>query len=230
MTSRLSVLRGAPLMSYVPEPGPRDAIRALSTKLPELWNSPTTTNEQRKEVVRQLVDEVRLTVVGDSEQVELTLRWAGGHETTTTMTRPVTKLSQLSYYDDLVRRMEQLRREGKTFHQVADALNAEQWCPAKRRETFNASMVDHLRRSKAGGRDSHPPRPLPEKLQAHEWTLPALADKLGMSRNTLHSWVRRGWVKARKAQSACPQGVWILWADEKELDRLAALRTASRTH
>jgi Recombinase/Recombinase zinc beta ribbon domain len=33
----------------------RSAIRALATELPKLWDSPTTTNEQRKEVVRQLV-------------------------------------------------------------------------------------------------------------------------------------------------------------------------------
>jgi hypothetical protein len=54
----------------------RAAIRALATELPKLWHSPTTTNEQRKEVVRQLVEEAQLTVVGESEQVELTLRWA----------------------------------------------------------------------------------------------------------------------------------------------------------
>ncbi|XYH93881.1 recombinase family protein [Sorangium sp. So ce1128] len=63
----------------------RAAIRALATELPKLWNSPTTTNEQRKEVVRQLLEEARLSMEGESERVELTVRWAGGHETTTTL-------------------------------------------------------------------------------------------------------------------------------------------------
>jgi DNA invertase Pin-like site-specific DNA recombinase len=205
----------------------RSAIRALATELPKLWSCPTTTNEQRKEVVRQLLEEVRLTVVGDSEQVEMTLRWAGGHETTTTLTRPVAKLSQLSYYDDLVRRAEQLR-EGKTLQEVADALNAEAWCPAKRRETFNASMVSSLLASKGRG-STRSPSPPPETLKAHEWTLPALADQLGMSRITLYSWVQRGRVQARKVPSEHPRGVWIIWADKKELERLVALRTAPHT-
>lgn len=207
----------------------RSAIRALATELPKLWNSPTTTNEQRKDVVRQLLDEARLTVVGQSERVELTLRWAGGHETTTTLTRPVGKLSQLSYYDDLVRRAEQLQCEGKQLQQVAEVLNAEGWRPAKRRATFTASMVRSLLASKGAERSTYTPRPLPEELEANEWTLPALADRLSMSRITLYSWVFRHWVQARKVQSSRPPGVWIVWADERELERLTALRTAPRT-
>jgi hypothetical protein len=207
----------------------RAAIRALATELPKLWNSPTTTNEQRKEVVRQLVEEARLTVVGDSEQVELTLRWAGGHETTTTLMRPVGRLSQLSYYDDLVRRAEQLRREGKTLPQMADRLNAEGWRPAKRRATFNAAMVRSLLASKGADGLTHCPTAPLEKLKPNEWTLPALADRLGMSRVTLNSWVQRGWVRARKVESAHPSGLWIIWADEKECRRLAALHTAPHT-
>jgi DNA invertase Pin-like site-specific DNA recombinase len=170
----------------------RVAIQALATELPKIWSCPTTTQEQRKDVVRQLLEEARVTVVGQSEQVEMTLRWAGGHETTTRLTRPVAKLSQLSYFDDLVRRADQLRREDKTLSQVADALNAEGWRPAKRRATFNASMVTSLLASKEAG-DTRAPRSSPVKLAAQEWTLPALADHLDMPHVTLHSWVRRGW-------------------------------------
>jgi DNA invertase Pin-like site-specific DNA recombinase len=206
----------------------RSAIRALATELPRLWSSPTTTNEQRKDVIRQLLEEARVTVLGESERVELTLRWAGGHETTTTLTRPVGKLSQLSYYDDLIRRTEQLRHEGKSLQQVADTLNAEGWRPAKRRTTFNASMVSSLLEAKGATRTTRPRGPLPKKLKANEWTLPALADHLGMSRVTLHSWVRRGWVQARKVESPRPSGAWLLWADDNELQRLATLRTTPR--
>lgn len=200
----------------------RSAIRALATEMPKVWHSPTTTNAQRKEVVRQLLEEARVKVVGDSEQVELTLRWAGGHETATTLTRPVAKLTQLSYYEDLVRRAEHLRREGKTIPQVADTLNAEGWRSAMR-GTFNPTMVASLLAPKDTAHGTRVPDP-PEKLEVNEWTLPALADRLGMSRFTLYSWAQRGWVQARKLPSAHPFGVWIICADDKELARLAALR------
>jgi DNA invertase Pin-like site-specific DNA recombinase len=202
----------------------RSAIRALASELPKLWSSPTTTNEQRKDVVRQLLEEARVTVEGKSERVELTLRWAGGHETTTTLTRPVAKSSQLSYHDDLVRRAQQLRREGKRWQQVADTLNAEGWRPARRRTTFSEVMVRLLVRS------AEPPRAPPEKPNANEWTLKSLADRLGMPRITLFFWIRRGLVRARKARSSRPSGTWFIRADEKELKRLEALYAAARAH
>lgn len=205
----------------------RSAIRALATELPKLWHSPTTTNEQRKEVVRQLVDEARLDVEGESERVTLTVCWAGGHETTTTLTRPVAKLSQLSYHDDLVRRAEQLQRDGKSLQQMTDTLNAEGWRPAKQRETFSRSMVRGLLPSNP---TTSPPAPIEEKLElaANEWTMRALAARLHMPRVTLNCWVKRGWVRARWVPTPPPVGAWLIWADDEELVRLAARRGASR--
>jgi hypothetical protein len=203
----------------------RSAVRALATDLPKLWNSPTTTNEQRKDVVRQLLDEVRVSVEGESERVALTLRWAGGHETTTTLTRPVAKLSQLSYHDDLVRRAAQWQREGKSLQRIADALNAEGWRPAKRCATFSRTMVRTLLSS---NRTKPPASSIPTKLEANEWTLPALAARLRMPRVTLYCWVKRGRVRARRVPSPPPFGAWLIWADEKEIERLAARRGASR--
>ena len=207
----------------------RSAIRALATELPKVWHSTTTTNEQRKEVTRQLLEDACVKVVGESERVELTLRWAGGHETTTSLTRPVPALSRLSYYDDLVRRADQLRREPKTLQQVADALNAEGWHPAKGGETFNVAMVTTLLSMKEADQGARMPlhNLEDERLEANEWTLPALATHLGMSRYTLCHWVRRGWVQARKVQSGRWAGAWIVRADEQELARLAALHLAS---
>ena len=40
---------------------------------------------------------------------------------------------------------------------------------------------------------------------------------------TLHHWVSRGWVRGRQLQGA--SGRWVLWADDKELDRLRRLRS-----
>jgi len=205
----------------------RSAIRALATELPKLWNSPTTTNEQRKDVVRQLLDEARVTVEGESERVELTLRWAGGHETTTTLTRPVAKLSQLSYHDDLMRRAAQLQRDGESLQQIADSLNAEGWRPAKQCETFSRSMAKGLLPSRG---TTPPQRSIMErvKLKANEWTMQALAVRLHMPRVTLHCWRKRGWIRARWVPIPRPVGAWIIWADDEELERLAARRRPSR--
>ena len=181
----------------------RSAIRALASALPKVWS--------------RLDDDERATQGGgppargggtrEGGRRERTGRadaaLGGRARTTTTLTRPVTKLSQLSYYDDLLRRAEHLRREHRTLQQVADTLNAEGWHPARRCETFNAQMVNRLLTPRSRPQYA-PPSPLLEKLDANEWTLPALAKRLGRSRLTLYGWVRRGFVQARKAKTDQP--------------------------
>lgn len=204
----------------------RDAIRGLAADLPALWRASSTTVEQRKTIVRQLVEGVRVTVEGDSERVALAVTWVGGHRTETTIARPVGKLSQLSYYADLLTRVGALHDDGLTNAQVAERLNAEGWRPAKRRATFNESMVSSLR---ARGREASAATPHAAPTTSHpdEWTLTALAIELGMPSITLHSWVQRGWVRAHKVASDRPCGRWMLWADEQERARLRALRKQS---
>ena len=89
-------------------------------------------------------------------------------------------------------------------------------------------MVNTLLTSKKADPNKRSPNPPPEKLAANEWTLPALANRLGIPRHTLNDWVQRGWVQARKVPSGRPSGVWIIRADDQEFARLAALRTAPR--
>lgn len=154
----------------------------------------------------------------------MVITWVGGHRTETRISRPVRRLTQLSYYADLLALARVLQQEGQTHAQIAAVLNAEGWAPAKRRATFNASMITSLF---ASAQDAAKPRdgerpPATPHLE-HEWALPALAHALGMSAITLHSWVRRGWAKGRKVPSANPVGRWLLWADEAELTRLRAL-------
>jgi hypothetical protein len=123
-------------------------------------------------------------------------------------------------------RVLELHRAGRTSGEIADRLNAEGFRPAKRRETFNRSMVRQMlsRRLRSGRR----PRELTEAspLKDHEWWLTDLALELGMPTPTVHCWLRRGWIGARKLAGA--GGRWILWADDEELDRLKRLRASPR--
>ena len=53
---------------------------ALSARPPGLVGRPETTAHDRQEIVRVLLEQVTVDVQGDSEQVDVTLRWAGGAE------------------------------------------------------------------------------------------------------------------------------------------------------
>jgi DNA invertase Pin-like site-specific DNA recombinase len=85
-------------------PAERRQIRALATDIPAIWHAPTTTDADRKQLIRHLVEQVRAQVLGTSEKVSTQVVWAGGHTTTAQISRPVACLAQLSYYPQLAGR------------------------------------------------------------------------------------------------------------------------------
>jgi Recombinase zinc beta ribbon domain len=206
----------------------REAIRRLSSDIPALWQAPTTTSADRQAIVRQLLDRVIVTVLDDTEKVNVELHWAGGHRTRTGLIRPVARLEQLSYYPQLKKRVRELPQQGLHAKAIADRLNTEGWRPAKRRETFNVfmvrSMLSRLGLSTGTAKQQHP-NSLKRKL--NEWTLKELAGKLEMPESTLYVWLHRGQLNARQAKGPA-RTVWLIYADRKELVRLRQLRTESR--
>lgn len=202
----------------------RDQVRALAEDIPALWSAPTTTAIDRQTIIRQLIDRVVVTVEGRSEKVSAEIHWAGGHETRTTVIRPVARLDQLSYLPGLLDEVERLKVKNLTSDEIAQRLNEAGWRPAKRRETFNGPMVRQLlsRRRIVKKRN----RPSRDSMRTGEWRLPDLAAELGMPTISLYAWLKRGWVHGRQLDE--PGRPWALFADDMELARLRALRAAPK--
>jgi DNA invertase Pin-like site-specific DNA recombinase len=200
----------------------RRRVEALASNLPEMWHGPGATIQDRKTIVRCLVERITVAVRGQTEWVDATIHWFGGLETRYELRRPVQKYEQLSNYRALRDRAVELRRGGATMAAIAERLNQEGFHPPKGPHQFTGYQVDQFlaRQGLLGSRA--PQRIKPDELQRHEWRLGDLARELGMAINTLRGWYHRGWVLGRK--SAATQGAWILWADDKELERLGRLR------
>jgi DNA invertase Pin-like site-specific DNA recombinase len=207
-------------------PGDRDMIMALASDIPALWRAEATTASDRRVVARHLIERVEVAVQGETEWADVLVHWSGGFVSRHEVRRPVRRIEQLRDHAALMDRVLGLHRGGRTSGEIADRLNAEGFRPAKRRETFNRSMVRQMLSRRL--RSSRRPRGLAEAspLKDHEWWLTDLALELGMPTPTVHSWLRRGWIGARKLGGA--GGRWILWADERELDRLRRLRASTR--
>jgi hypothetical protein len=210
-------------------PGEREQIRALAHDIPAIWNAPSTTDAERKQLIRYLVEQVRLAVVGDSERVRVQITWAGGHCTDGELVRPVATLQQLSYYPRLASRVRELAAGGHTAGQIARRLNDEGFRPPKRRERFGAQGVrDLMQRLGCASRPEHPTHNAAPQLGEHEWWLTDLARVIGMPRVTLFSWLQRGWLTAR--QQPDPPRLWIVRADPDEVQRLRQLHQLPRGH
>lgn len=81
----------------------QEAIRQLAAAIPALWQAPTTRAAERKEILRQVLQRVVVTTQGATEQVQIRLEWVGGTVTAESLSRPVARLEQLSYYPHSVR-------------------------------------------------------------------------------------------------------------------------------
>ncbi len=205
----------------------REQIAALSDDLPALWHADSTTPEDRQTIARLLLEQVTVTVEGNTERVDVELQWAGGFISRGTLCRPVQTYKQLSRYDELVDRINALLAEGKTLSEIAATLNAEGFHPPKRTRQFTKAIVSRFLREH-GVRTGPLPRSVTcgQHLEADEWWLPNLAAELAMPTATLHRWQRVGWVTSRKVTAA--GGRWAIYADADELLRLRRLRDSPR--
>ena len=207
----------------------REQFRALAGDLPAVWRAPTTTDTDRKQLMRHLIENVRVTVVDDSERVTVQITWAGGHRTDGATVRPVGRLDQLSYFPQLAARARELAAAGQTAPVIATILNAEGFRPPKRREHFGAQGVrDLLRELGCISRQEQTLRRNARPLGPDDWWPSDLAREIGMPRVTLFGWIKKGWVTAHQQDDR--RRSWVIHADRTEVERLRRLHELPRGH
>jgi recombinase-like zinc beta ribbon protein len=175
----------------------REAIRRLAIDIPALWAAPSTTDADRKEIIRQLVERVIVDVQGSSERVKVRIEWIGGGHTEGVVIRPIGKLSDLSTYPQICQRVYELTEAGWAATAIAQALSDEGYCPARGAAHFGTQTIRQIQRQ-GGVRASRPRSRSRQELLPDEWWPAELARMLGIPRASLHHWIRQGLVRARQ--------------------------------
>jgi len=195
-------------------------ILALSRDIPTLWNAEGTSATDRKEIIRCLVDRVVVAVHHPSERVAVTIHWQGGSVSHHDAVRSVASFHQLANADRLRDRVVELRTSGTSASQIAEQLNAEGFSSRRPGRPFTKHQVEHLLElyGLTSKRDV-------ARLDAGEWPIRKLAEKLEVGREKLREWFAKGWVHGRQTPTS---KLCIIWADADELKRLRRLRTHSK--
>jgi DNA invertase Pin-like site-specific DNA recombinase len=194
----------------------RERIQALAQNVPALWNAADTTAADRKRIVRCLVERVVVVIDRASECNDVTIVWTGGLTTHHQLARPVNRFEHLKDYQRLIERLQELHRAGLHRGAIAAQLNAEGFAPPRRCGVFTETGLGNLMK-KLGlvgelFRD--------DLLQKHERWIPDLARELGVIQQTIHYWIKQGWIHYRRT----PSGKYlIVWADKDEMRRLKQL-------
>ena len=122
-------------------PQERERILALAQNVPEVWHAPTTSQAERKQLLRYLIKDVTLT---KREQViEARIRWQTEALTDLTVPRPKRAADARRTDPQVVARVRELAPIC-TATQIADRLNQEGW-RAGLGGSFTASKVDWIR-------------------------------------------------------------------------------------
>jgi len=170
-----------------------------------------------------LIERLIVTVEGKTEKVFVEIHWSGGHKTFSHIIRPVSKIEQLSYYNELINRTKYLRNEGKHFKEIASVLNQEGWRPPKTQETFSSGMIRTLL-ARVGIVSNKKPRSEGVERMPNEWTFYELSQKTNIPSCTLFRWMQKGILKARRIKEVSYNGVWFVNADEKMIEYLQVLK------
>jgi hypothetical protein len=192
----------------------REAIAQLASNIPALWHAATTTMAERKEIVRQIIQQVVVAGEGTSERLQVTIEWVGGGTTAGIITRPISRTEHLSYYPLLCERIRTLAQAGYSTTRITESLAQEGFHSPRQGTPFSRQAVHELMQRLGVHQPRRRGRP---PLSQHEWWFSDLERVLGVANSTLHQWRKRGQLQVRWHDQSQR---WVAWADEAELQRL----------
>jgi DNA invertase Pin-like site-specific DNA recombinase/predicted DNA-binding transcriptional regulator AlpA len=178
-------------------------IQILGSDIRRVWNAATTTDRDRKELLRTLLEEVILNLKRAEGHAHLTLRWRGG--AITTLEVPVPRFKPMGPRTDedtisLLRRLAAFYPD----EVIAGILNR-QGRKTATGERFTANQVGSLRRYRNIPRFQPPADPPSGELVS----IRKAAQILGMNTSSIHRWLADGFIAGEQLTPGAPWQIRI---------------------
>jgi hypothetical protein len=100
----------------------RAAITELSRDLPAIWSAETTTNQERKQLLRMAIDSVQLDGIRQAGQIEIQIHWRSGAITSLSEKRSAPGERSLKTPAEAVSRIHEMAPR-RTYEEIAASLN-----------------------------------------------------------------------------------------------------------
>jgi DNA invertase Pin-like site-specific DNA recombinase len=181
----------------------KNKIQSLGSDLTKVWTAPSTTDRDRKELLRALLEEVIIAVDRPEHRAHLTLRWRGGTLTELDLSLPRSQPRGLRTEEDtisLLRRLAVLYSDDV----IAGILNR-QGRKTATGERFTANQVGGLRRYRKIARFRPPAEPPTGELA----TIRKAAKILGINTSTIHRWLNDGFIAGEQITPGAPWQIRI---------------------
>lgn len=175
----------------------RATIRALGEDLSRVWSAPTTTDRDRKELLRTVLEEVIINVDREQQKAQLTMRWRGGliHDRDVDLRRCIQAPNRTDEETvELVRRLAAHYPDAV----IAGILNRQGRSTATGMR-FTANRVCSLRTHWGIARFERSNSAAGELL-----TIRSAAEVLGVVASTIHRWINDGFIAAEQLTPGAP--------------------------
>ena len=159
----------------------RQKILALATDFPKAWRDPQTSDQERKRMLRLLVDDVTLV---KEEQINTQVRLKGGAIKSLTVPIPLNAATARKTKPDVIHRIDQLL-DSYAPGQIAKILNKE-GCQSGEHLPFTCKIVARL------ARDYHLKSRYDRLREAGKLTMHEIAKQLKVTTITVKIWRRNG--------------------------------------
>ena len=163
----------------------RRRILALTTDFPRLWNDPSVSDQQRKRMVRLLIEDVVLT---KSDQIHVHIRFRGGAVRSLSLPLPKTAWELRLTPRDTVQEIDRLLND-YTEGEIVEKLNQHGFRPGEA-DKFNQAIVHKIRHK------YHLKSRYERLREAGKFTQEELAKELKVSPQTVRTWRRYGLLQA----------------------------------
>jgi DNA invertase Pin-like site-specific DNA recombinase len=210
----------------------RRRIRALAHDLPKVWKSATTSQSDRKAMLRIVIEAISLSPVDVPRRVTtVRVGWKSGAVSEIEVPRP-SRRDQLAAPTAALNRLRELVTAGMRDEQVAEQLNAEGFKTGK---TFpwNLNSVRWARRRHGIARtapDAPRTRPLPDRHEDGRYSVSGAARRFDVSTQVVRGWIERGLVAAERQPHPQHPRRQVLWLvlDDTTTERLERLSRSIR--
>jgi hypothetical protein len=175
----------------------RQQLLALGSDLGRVWSAPTTTDRDRKQLLRCMIEEVIVDVAREQRRATLTLRWRGGAISELVVPLPRHQ-PKIRTDEDTIALMHRLAVHYDDAT-IAGILNR-QGRRSATGQRFTAQIVSSLRGHWGIARHQPPGDPPDGELLP----IAKAADVLGVAPSTLHRWLQAGFIAGEQDTPGAP--------------------------
>jgi len=189
----------------------RDELMQLAKDLPRVWQAPSTSNRDRKRLLRLLIKDITVERT-EGRELLLHIRWQGGACENLVHQLPPRCCDKWRYPEQLIDRVRELALEHRD-DRIAAELNDAGYKGSKDGKPFSASMVRWIRHKHCIA--------IPSWLHDGELSVDEVAERFNVSRHVVYYWIGRGYLSSRQPYPGGPHCLMLTPPKQKELAQRA---------